>query len=250
MPIGITTDVLITCLGAVLGVVLGTRLPDSLKKALNNTLGIAAIAMGIVLILKVKNLSAVVLTLVIGSILGELVMLDDRIRKLVTGVVHKLMNGAAADEQFLAQVSAVVILFCCGGTGWYGALNEGLTGDGSILITKSILDFVTACIFGSILGKIVPMLCIPQAIIYGALPYATRRKQMEGFLNGIRRGTVLYYARYHCRLFRNGRYHYPLCRSQPGRYQKGYEGSEPAACAYPDFPDLKRMDCTDGIICH
>ena len=161
MPIGITTDVLITCLGAVLGVVLGTRLPDSLKKALNNTLGIAAIAMGIVLILKVKNLSAVVLTLVIGSILGELVMLDDRIRKLVTGVVHKLMNGAAADEQFLAQVSAVVILFCCGGTGWYG--------DGSILITKSILDFVTACIFGSILGKIVPMLCIPQAIIYGAL---------------------------------------------------------------------------------
>ena len=163
MPIGITTDVLITCLGAVLGVVLGTRLPDSLKKALNNTLGIAAIAMGIVLILKVKNLSAVVLTLVIGSILGELVMLDDRIRKLVTGVVHKLMNGAAADEQFLAQVSAVVILFCC------GALNEGLTGDGSILITKSILDFVTACIFGSILGKIVPMLCIPQAIIYGAL---------------------------------------------------------------------------------
>ena len=146
MPIGITTDVLITCLGAVLGVVLGTRLPDSLKKALNNTLGIAAIAMGIVLILKVKNLSAVVLTLVIGSILG-----------------------AAADEQFLAQVSAVVILFCCGGTGWYGALNEGLTGDGSILITKSILDFVTACIFGSILGKIVPMLCIPQAIIYGAL---------------------------------------------------------------------------------
>ena len=215
MPIGITTDVLITCLGAVLGVVLGTRLPDSLKKALNNTLGIAAIAMGIVLILKVKNLSAVVLTLVIGSILGELVMLDDRIRKLVTGVVHKLMNGAAADEQFLAQVSAVVILFCCGGTGWYGALNEGLTGDGSILITKSILDFVTACIFGS-----------------------------------IRCSAVLYYDRYHCRLFRNGRYHYPLCRSQPGRYQKGSEGSEPAALAYPDFPDLKRMDCTDGIICH
>ena len=236
MPIGITTDVLITCLGAVLGVVLGTRLPDSLKKALNNTLGIAAIAMGIVLILKVKNLSAVVLTLVIGSILGELVMLDDRIRKLVTGVVHKLMNGAAADEQFLAQVSAVVILFCCGGTGWYGALNEGLTGDGSILITKSILDFVTACIFGSILGKIVPMLCIPQAIIYGAL-----------FLGS---GAVQSYARYHCRLFRNGRHHYPLCRSQPGRYQKRYESSEPAALAYPDFPDLKRMDCTDGIICH
>lgn len=87
MPVGITTDVLITCLGAVLGVILGARLPDSLKKSLNNILGIAAIAMGIVLILKVKNLSAVVLTLVIGGILGELLMLDDHIRRLVTGVV-------------------------------------------------------------------------------------------------------------------------------------------------------------------
>ena len=67
---------------------------------------------------------------------------------------------------------------------------------------------------------------------------------------GIRCSAILYYARYHCRLFRNGRYHYPLCWSQPGRYQKGYEGSEPAALAYPDFSDLKRMDCTDGIICH
>lgn len=168
MPIGITTDVLITCLGAVLGVVLGTRLPDSLKKALNNTLGIAAIAMGIVLILKVKNLSAVVLTLVIGSILGELVMLDDRIRKLVTGVVHKLMNGAAADERFLAQVSAVVILFCCGGTGWYGALNEGLTGDGSILITKPFWILSRPVSSGSILAKSFRCSAF-RAIIYGAL---------------------------------------------------------------------------------
>lgn len=55
IPVGITTDVLITCLGAVLGVILGARLPDSLKKSLNNILGIAAIAMGIVLILKVKT---------------------------------------------------------------------------------------------------------------------------------------------------------------------------------------------------
>ena len=84
MPIGITTDVLITCLGAVLGVVPGTRLPDSLKKALNNTLGIAAIAMGIVLILKVKNLSAVVLTLVIGSILGALFLGSGAVQSFIT----------------------------------------------------------------------------------------------------------------------------------------------------------------------
>lgn len=169
MPIGITTDVCATFAGAVIGLIIGKKLPESLKTALNNILGIAAITMGVVLIMRQHTLSAVVLSVILGCIVGELIGLESLINKGVTGAVGKLMKGTNADEAFLIQVSAVVVLFCCGGTGWYGALNEGLTGDGSILITKSILDCVTAVIFGSLLGKIVPALCIPQAIVYACL---------------------------------------------------------------------------------
>lgn len=169
MPIGITTDVCATFAGAVIGLIIGKKLPESLKTALNNILGIAAITMGVVLIMRQHTLSAVVLSVILGCIVGELIGLESLINRGVTGAVGKLMKGTNADEAFLIQVSAVVVLFCCGGTGWYGALNEGLTGDGSILITKSILDCVTAVIFGSLLGKIVPALCIPQAIVYACL---------------------------------------------------------------------------------
>lgn len=169
MPVGIITDVCATFCGALLGLMIGKRLPEHLKSALNNILGIAAITMGIVLILRQHTLSAVVLAVILGCIVGELVKLEQVINSGVTKVVSGFMKGTNADEAFLIQVSAVVVLFCCGGTGWYGALNEGLTGDGSILITKSILDCVTAVIFGSLLGKIVPVLCIPQAIVYACL---------------------------------------------------------------------------------
>lgn len=169
MPIGILTDVSATFAGAIVGLLLGTRLPEYMKNALNNILGMAAITMGIVLIMRVNTLSAVILAILLGCILGELLHLETAVNKGVTAVVSRLMKGSHADETFLIQVSAVVVLFCFGGTGWYGALNEGLTGDGRILITKSILDCVTACIFGSILGKIVPVLCIPQAIVYTLL---------------------------------------------------------------------------------
>lgn len=169
MPIGITVNVCATLVGSILGIILGKRLPDNLKHALNNILGIAAISMGIVLIMRQHTLSAVVLAVVLGCVLGELLQLESRINNGVSAIVAKLMQGTNADEAFLIQVSAVVVLFCCGGTGWYGALNEGLTGDGSILITKSILDFVTAVIFGSLLGKIVPVMCIPQAVVYTIL---------------------------------------------------------------------------------
>ena len=169
MPIGITTDVCATFAGAVIGVIIGKKLPEYMKTALNNILGIAAVTMGVVLIMRQHTLSAVVLSVILGCIVGELLYLEAAINKGVTTVVGKLIRGTNTDENFLIQVSAVVILFCCGGTGWYGALNEGLTGDGSILITKAILDCVTAIIFGSLLGKIVPMLCVPQAIVYACL---------------------------------------------------------------------------------
>lgn len=169
MPIGITTDVCATLGGALLGLVIGKKLPDYIKNALNNILGIAAITMGIVLIMRQHTLSAVVLSVILGCIVGEVLHLEGLINKGVTRVVESFMKGTDANDAFLIQVSAVVILFCFGGTGWYGALNEGLTGDGSILITKSILDCVTAVIFGSLLGKIVPVLCIPQAIVYACL---------------------------------------------------------------------------------
>lgn len=165
MPIGILTDVTATLCGALLGCVLSSRLGDSWKKLLNNLLGIAALVMGIVLIIRAKNLSAVILALLLGACVGELLRLEDRINGLATAVTGKLMGGGA-DGAYLAQVSAALILFCCGGTGWFGALNEGLTGDGSILVTKAILDCVTACIFAALLGKIIPCLCLPQLCVY------------------------------------------------------------------------------------
>ena len=166
MPIGIVTDVAATVVGAVVGCLIGSRLSERWKSMLNNVISIAAIVMGIVLILRVHTLSAAVLALIIGAAAGELIQLEKWVNKAAVTVTGKIMRGKNADEAFLMQVSAALVLFCCGGTGWYGALNEGLTGDGSILITKAILDGVTACIFAALLGKIVLALCIPQLAVY------------------------------------------------------------------------------------
>lgn len=167
MPVGIITDVSVTVAGGLLGCLLGSKLGGRWKTMLNNMLGIAAIVMGIVLILRVKNLSAAILALLLGACVGEAVQLEKRVNAAASAVMGKLLGGSGhADAAVLAQVSAALVLFCFGGTGWYGALNEGLTGDGSILVTKAILDGVTACIFAALLGKIIPCLCAPQLCVY------------------------------------------------------------------------------------
>ena len=169
MPIGIIINVAAVLAGGVLGCLIGNRVSEQWKTTLTGFFGLAALTMGVVLILRVKNLSPVILALIVGGIVGEALRLEQRINSLVVKVTHKLMGGMHADEAYLLQVATVIVLFCFSGTGWYGALYEGMTGDGSILITKAILDGVTACIFGALLGKIVPSLAAPQLLIMLAL---------------------------------------------------------------------------------
>lgn len=58
------------------------------------------------------------------------------------------------------------VLFCASGTGIYGSLDEGMSGDITILVSKSILDFFTAAIFAASLGYAVSIIAIPQFIIF------------------------------------------------------------------------------------
>lgn len=165
MPTGIITNVAAVVAGGILGCLLGGRMTERWKKLLNDLLGVAAMTMGISLILKGKNLSPVILSLLVGGVLGEALQLEKRVNGLVIQVTEKVLKGEAMSEAHLMQIATVMVLFCFSGTGWYGALFEGMTGDGSILITKAILDGVTACIFAALLGKIVPCLGLPQLLL-------------------------------------------------------------------------------------
>lgn len=64
---------------------------------------------------------------------------------------------------------ALTVLFCASGTGIFDAIHEGMTGDPSILLAKSVLDFLTAAIFATTLGFAVAAICIPQLAVLLAL---------------------------------------------------------------------------------
>ena len=59
-----------------------------------------------------------------------------------------------------------ILLFCTSGTGIYGSIVSGMTGDHTILLTKSILDFPSAFIFGCTLGCVVSLIALSQFIIF------------------------------------------------------------------------------------
>ncbi|MFN1128519.1 DUF554 domain-containing protein [Lelliottia nimipressuralis] len=160
-------------LGGVLGAVLSQRLPERIRTSMPSIFGLASLGIGILLVIKCANLPVMVLATLLGALIGEFCYLE----KGINGAVSKAKNlisrpgkvASGSHETFIQNYVAIIILFCASGTGIFGSMQEGMTGDPSILIAKAFLDFFTATIFATTLGIAVAAICVPMLMIQLAL---------------------------------------------------------------------------------
>jgi uncharacterized membrane protein YqgA involved in biofilm formation len=165
-------------LGGAAGAALGKHVPERIRTALPLTFGLCSMGLGIALTVQVKHLAAMVLALVLGALAGELVYLEAgvckvsaRLRSVVEKIVPQTPQAGDPEDEYLKTFVAVVVLFCASGTGIFGSMKEGMTGDATVLIAKSILDLFTAAIFGTQLGYAVAFIAVPQIVIQALLFY-------------------------------------------------------------------------------
>lgn len=173
MPIGIIINTCSIFFGGIVGGILGERLPSDFKTNLNMVFGVCSMGMGIYSIASMKYMPAVIFSLVIGTGIGLIIHLGDLINKgalFMQRPVSKIFPHENTvymnSQEFINTLVTVIVLFCASGTGIYGSLDSGMTGDSTILISKSILDFFTAAIFACNLGFVVSVIAIPQFIIF------------------------------------------------------------------------------------
>lgn len=172
MPIGIIANALSIVIGGILGALVGHKLSPKFKEDVNMIFGVCSMGMGISTIVLMENMPAVIFALIIGTIFGLIIHLGEKInaaaggmQKLVSKFV-KNTNTEISEAEFIATLVTVIVLFCASGTGIYGAIISGMTGDHSILIAKSILDLFTALIFACTLGTVVSIIAAPQIVIF------------------------------------------------------------------------------------
>lgn len=162
--------------GAVGGAMLATRIPERVRTAMPMTFGAASMAMGVVMIAQVVHMPVMVLATVLGALIGELIWLERSIGNfgaMTKSLVEKVAPAPAgiSQSEFLEKFVAILVLFGASGTGIFGAMNEGMTGDPSILIAKAFLDLFTAAIFAITLGYSVATIAVVVLAIQLVLAY-------------------------------------------------------------------------------
>lgn len=148
------------------GGALGQRLQDTVMKSV----ALCVLYIGVSGSLKGQNMLIVILSMVLGALLGELLDLDRRMRSLgdwVQKKTERLLPGgtASVSEGFVAAS----LLFCVGAMAIVGALQDGLTGDHSTLFAKALLDGISAVIFASSLGVGVAFSAVTVFLFQGSI---------------------------------------------------------------------------------
>lgn len=171
-------------IGGAIGLLLKKGLPKKMADTMMIGLGLCTLYIGISGCLVGENTLVLIVSMVIGTIVGEAIDLDDKINKLgnflekkfskKTEEVADVVGGYDAEKDTIlkektAGVKATAeipvrkvslaegfvtssLLFCVGAMAIVGSLQSGLTGNHETLYAKSMLDFVAAIIFASTLG--------------------------------------------------------------------------------------------------
>lgn len=173
MPYGVLVDSLAVALGGLIGAKSGERLSGAFKEKLNLVFAVCSMGMGVTAITQMQNMPAVVLSLILGTAAGVCLRLNARIERAGAWMQRAMARALHAKSAALsgdpALLVTAIVLFCASGTGIYGAMVSGMSGDHSILISKAILDLFTALIFACSLGAAVAAIAAPQCAVFLAL---------------------------------------------------------------------------------
>ncbi len=114
----------------------------------------------------------IVLCLALGALIGELLNIEDHIEEF--GRWLKVKTGSSGDKQFVNAFVTASLTVCIGAMAIIGAIQDGIMGDPSILMTKSALDFVIVMVMTSSMGRGCIFSAIPVAAFQGSVTALAR----------------------------------------------------------------------------
>ncbi len=138
-------------LGACTGLLLKKLIPERVGKTVMAGIALCVLYIGISGSLSGKNPLIMIISIVVGAIIGELFDFEGRFNRFAEGL-EKKFKKEGAHSSFAEGVVTASLVFCVGSMAVVGSLRSGLSGDHSMLYAKSLLDMVSAVIFASTLG--------------------------------------------------------------------------------------------------
>lgn len=150
--------------GSAIGIIAKRFIPTDLNKRILQVVGLFTLVLGIKLALNSEHLIIVLVSLLSGTIIGEILNIEQWLQSTSEWIKEKAKSGS---PEFTEGFLTAFLLFCMGPLTILGAIQDGLTGDAETLITKSVMDGFTSIVLASALGYGVMFSALPLFIYQG-----------------------------------------------------------------------------------
>jgi len=164
--LGTLVNVGAVILGSIIGLFVRSKLPQRIIKIVFHGIGLFTIFLGVKMALKTDHLLIMVFSIVIGSIIGELINIEKGINNLSEYLKQKIKMSS---DKFSEGLITAFLLFCLGSLTILGAIEEGIGGKPNLLMTKSLMDGFSSIALTASLGIGVIFSVIPLLIYQGGL---------------------------------------------------------------------------------
>lgn len=161
---GTLLNALTVLAGGLIGTMLGDRLPSRLLERVILGVGLFTLAMGLRFALDTSQLLYLLGSIVLGGIAGAILGVDRRLTAFGDTLQRRFARPGRESTVSEAFVTASIV-FCVGPLTFLGSIQNGLSGDASLLAIKSVLDGFTAIALAATLGWGV-LLTIAVILVY------------------------------------------------------------------------------------
>jgi hypothetical protein len=149
LGVGTAINVAAVLIGGGIGTFVGTQLPERMRETAMHAIGLVTLLVGVQSFLRFDNALVPLVSVILGLIVGEAINIDGILKRFGDYLQERLSKGGSPVSRAFVTTSLV---FCVGPLTILGSLEDGLTGDYSLLALKSALDLVASLSFASVLG--------------------------------------------------------------------------------------------------
>lgn len=150
--LGVIVNTIAVILGSTIGLIFKKGIPDKMTQGIMTGIGLCTLYIGVSGSLKGENVLVVILSMVLGAIVGIAIDIDGRINGLADWIANRMPKKEKEEGSIAEGFVTASLLFCIGAMTIVGSLNAGLLGDNEMLFTKSLLDLISSILLSVSLG--------------------------------------------------------------------------------------------------
>lgn len=175
---GTVLNIATVLIGTSIGLLAGSRVPQRMQESLTTGNAFFVVVLAISMAIRIftdpaalpGHDLAILAALLVGVAIGELLHLQDGLEWLGGWFQRRLARGGEERPGRIAEgFITASLVYCVGPLTILGSLQNGLTGDTSLLATKSLLDGVTSIAFAAALGPGVYLSVLAIAVVQGGI---------------------------------------------------------------------------------